>query len=227
MKILIVEDDPMVCEINKKFAKRIPFVTKIRTSNTLDKAKEILRNEDFDLILLDIYFPKGKGTELLKWIRKNELGMDVILITADKSVETVEKAFRFGTIDYLIKPFKFDRFKKAICKVKDRREKFIKEDIINQETIDNYIVSPTIKYDDSNTNYNIQKGMSTQTYQMVLKAVKREKEPFTTEYLSEKIGLARVTTRRYLEEMLKKEIISVELNYGKVGRPQRLYKIKE
>ena len=122
--MLIVEDDPMVREINEKFLEKVEGFTLQGSVNSIEKAKEAILRDKPDLILLDVFFPQGKGTDLLKWIRSENLKCDVILITADRNTDTVEEAFRYGAVDYLVKPFVFTRFKEALLHYKDRKINF-------------------------------------------------------------------------------------------------------
>lgn len=98
IQVLIVEDDPMVREINEKFLKKIEGYTVCNSVSSIEKAKASILKIRPDLILLDVFFPQGRGIDLLKWIRKEDLKCDIILITADKSMQTVEEAFRYGVV---------------------------------------------------------------------------------------------------------------------------------
>ena len=114
MNILIVEDDPMVGQINQRFAKRLPFVMDCDIAVSPDEAKKMLAQKSYELLLLDVYFPSGRGPDLLQWIRVEEIPIQVIFITADNSQETVERATHLGALDYLVKPFTFERFSSAL-----------------------------------------------------------------------------------------------------------------
>ncbi|MDZ5016622.1 response regulator, partial [Clostridium perfringens] len=114
IEVMIIEDDPMVRAINVKFLKRIEGFVLYKAVSNLTDAKKVISTKKPDLILLDVYLPKENGIDLLKWIRAQEIDIDIILITADKSIERIQEAFRYGVVDYLIKPFDFDRFKEAL-----------------------------------------------------------------------------------------------------------------
>ncbi len=92
-----------------------------------------------DLILLDVYLPNENGIDFLKWIRSQALDADVILITADKSMERIQQAFRYGVVDYLIKPFRFERFREALLQYKDRYDSFKNSEVIEQKDLDRYL----------------------------------------------------------------------------------------
>ncbi len=123
---MIVEDDPMVREINSKFLKRVEGFVLYKAVSNLYDAKKFIAMKKPDLILLDVYLPKENGIDLLKWIRKQDIDIDIILITADKSIERIQEAFRGGVVDYLIKPFNFERFKESLIQFKGRYYEFKK-----------------------------------------------------------------------------------------------------
>ena len=76
---MIVEDDPMVREINSKFLGRIEGFTLYKAVSNLHHAKKAMSIKKPDLILLDVYLPKENGIDFLKWIRGKEIDIDIIL----------------------------------------------------------------------------------------------------------------------------------------------------
>lgn len=228
IKVIIVEDDPMVREINERFLKKVEDYTLYDSVSSIEKAKESILKGKPDLILLDIFFPQGKGLELLKWIRRENIKCDVILITADKSMETVEEAFRYGAVDYLVKPFVFKRFKEAMLQYKDRKNIFKNIDNVDQEVIDKYTLGE--KKDDYEEKDDISdtKGFSQHTYEKILQGIQDMKDKtFTSQQIAKQVGVSRITARRYLDLLEKEEKLVIELEYGKVGRPKNKYRLKK
>ncbi len=226
MRILIVEDDPMVGQINSRFAGKIPFVTQVDVVTSPAEAETFLEENSCDLLLLDVYFPDGRGPELLKWIRNREIPVQVIFITADNSQETVEKAFHLGALDYLVKPFTFDRFRKAIEEARDRIAKLSGTGKFDQDRLDHFIYGEVPEERALEEPFVLDKGMSYKTYEMVRRKIEQTKGAFTADEMGEALGIARVTIRRYLDFMEKQEILEVNLQYGKIGRPQHYYRLK-
>ncbi|WP_097028409.1 response regulator [Clostridium peptidivorans] len=220
IEVMIVEDDPMVREINSKFLKRIEGFTLYKAVSNLDDAKKFISIKKPDLILLDVYLPKENGSDFLKWIRGQEIGIDIILITADKSIERIQEAFRYGVVDYLIKPFNFERFKESLIQFKSRYYQFKKNDVIEQKDLDKLISSSNV----SQIEDDLAKGLNKYTYKTIWDEIEKSNyEDFTAEDLAEKLGIARVTVRRYLEYMEKENKVGKSVEYGKVGRPQHKY----
>ena len=221
MKILIVDDDPMVAHINLKFANKAGY-DDVETASDLEGAKERIMQGDIDLVLLDVYLPTGKGTDLLKWIRQNNLNTDVILITADRSSETVEISMNYGAVDYLIKPFDFSRFQLAMDKFERKKHGFVGKKSVEQGDIDSIFFDSASRSDKGKDM--LEKGMSEKTYTTILNAIKELSAPTTAEELGDKLGISRVSVRRYLEFMEGHGILEMKLIYGKKGRPQHLFK---
>ena len=217
MTILIVEDDPMVRSINVGFIKKINAKYKIWEAADVPSAIKVLEREAIDLILLDVYLGKAKGPELLKWLRETHRKAEVILITADNSVETIEESFKFGAIDYLIKPFSFSRFEEAIAKAMVRIERLNRKATFGQADID------AMMHVGSSKDAIYEKGMNLMTYHAVEEALSNAKEPMTAQDVADMTKLARVTVRRYLEQMVQAGVASETLSYGKIGRPQKHY----
>ena len=227
IKVMIIEDDPMVRDINTKFLERVEGFQLIKAACNLTDAQSFMKIHKLDLILLDIYLPKENGIDFLKWLRTEEIEVEVILITADKTTERIQEAFRYGARDYLIKPFTLERFKESLFKFKDRYYHFKKENLIEQNELDKYILSNNeIAVDENNSNYDLAKGLNRYTYDKIWQQVKLLGDNYTTpEELGEILGIARVTCRKYLEYMNKEGKTDMLIEYGKIGRPQHKYKI--
>jgi two-component system CitB family response regulator len=223
IKVMLIEDDPMVRDINTKFVGKLSGFKVVYCTGNVEEAKEKIKELAPDLILLDIFLPKGNGLELLKWVRSKELCSDVILITADKSSGAVQEAFRYGAVDYLVKPFTFERFKEALTQFKKRYESINISDEVQQDTIDKFILNAA-KESTIKEGHILTKGLSVRTYEQILTAAENRPGVFTADELAEGLGMARVTVRRYLDHMVKENKLQLEVEYGKIGRPTHFYK---
>ncbi len=73
IKVLIVEDDPMVARFNQTYLEGVEGFDLVGTSNSIEDAKEKLKEYTVDLILLDVYMPGDQtGMDLLEQIRKEQ-----------------------------------------------------------------------------------------------------------------------------------------------------------
>jgi response regulator of citrate/malate metabolism len=226
INVMIIEDDPMVRDINSKFLKKIEDFKLVKAASNLTEAMEFMNDNKVDLLLLDIYLPKENGIEFLKKLRKEGAEVDVILITADKTSIMIQEALRYGAVDYLIKPFTLERFKEALGKYKQMYNSFSNSNTIEQKTLDKYIAGATSS-DKSNDEEDFEKGINKYTYKIIWSEMESSKDNYkTAEEISASSGVARVTVRKYLDYMEKEDKVKKIIEYGKVGRPQHKYKIK-
>ena len=112
MKCIIIEDQPPAQRVLKKYIEDIGSLNLKATFSDAIQAIEFLKSEAVDLIFLDIHLPKISGIDFLKTMPNPP---HVILTTAfsDYALESYE----FNVVDYLLKPFSFQRFVKAVSKV--------------------------------------------------------------------------------------------------------------
>ncbi|UOE95222.1 response regulator [Alkalihalobacillus sp. LMS39] len=217
INVLIVEDDPMVVEVNSGFLEKLPSFRLCGTATTAKEAHEKINDLKPNLILLDMYLPDGFGLEVIKSIRDQEMKCDVIMITAARDTETVHEVFRLGAIDYLVKPFRFERFKSAMEVYLKMWKKLNHSSTLNQADIDAFKLT-------TQADTYLPKGLSENTLRQVLLKLVEQNEPVTAEQLASILGMARVTVRRYLEYLEKTEKVQVEIQYGSVGRPSHYYR---
>lgn len=103
MKILLLEDDPILTkEISEFLRHKDLFCDHVYDGDLFLKK---IRNETYDLFLLDINVPKINGLELCKHIRQKLPNAMIIMTTAYGEIEEKSEAYQFGADDYLVKPF--------------------------------------------------------------------------------------------------------------------------
>ena len=102
MKLLLVEDDPEICGMLKKFLEKENF--EIITANDGEEACSKFRQETCDLVLLDLMIPKISGMDVMQHIRKNSV-VPLIIISAKDSETDKTLGLSLGADDYITKPF--------------------------------------------------------------------------------------------------------------------------
>ncbi len=102
IKVLLADDDPVLIRLlpQQLSSDTMEISTTVQGQAVLD----VLRKKDFDVILLDVNLPDMSGVEVLSKIRQTENAPEVIMLTADKSLETGVETMRLGAYDYLTKP---------------------------------------------------------------------------------------------------------------------------
>ena len=220
IRTLIVEDDPMVAQLNQHYLERVCGFEFVANAGTVNEAILQLAKYDIDLILLDSYMPEKNGFELLKYLRQHELNIDVIYITAARDMESIKRAIQYGVVDYLIKPFTFQRFNEALNAHRKRMNLMKESHFFDQNKLDTILLDKESKLETKE----IPKGLTKKTLRRIWDTVLViEEELFTAEEVSKLVGLSRVSIGKYLHFLEDEGILQVKIEYGQVGRPMTKY----
>ncbi|WHY55627.1 response regulator [Peribacillus simplex] len=225
--VVIVEDDDNAVNIYKQFTNQLDQFTVIATASTGKQALNILHAAQPDLILLDIFLPDMNGIDLLREIRKEYRGIDVILITAANDTETVSEAIRGGAFGYLIKPIIIDKLLATLNQYDLTRQQLHNNNLVNQDKVDTLFrtISNPNKANDIQINP-LPKGIDKHTLKMVRSKIQNVNGSLNADELGQLVGISYSTMRRYLEYLVSCDEMEVEVLYGNIGRPERKYKIK-
>ncbi|PBQ32461.1 DNA-binding response regulator [Sphingobacteriaceae bacterium] len=112
IRAIIIEDEPLAVERTKMYLEKIPFVSLVACFTKAKDALEFLGTNSIDLIFLDINLGEISGIQLLETKRPEA---EVIITTAYE--EHALKGYELNVIDYLLKPYSFERFLQAVEKV--------------------------------------------------------------------------------------------------------------
>ena len=205
-KILIIEDSKLFNNHLKKSLK--PFTKKIIQAYSFKEAENLLENENFDYIFLDLILPDGEGDELVESLPKN-IRNKTIVLTSDEDVERREYLFKLGILEY------FSKLNPINLIIND-----IKELILNLEDNKNYSI---LIVDDSNF---IRKTLKTvlepRKYKLFFAKNAQEAEKFLTEHkihlilldieLPDKNGIEFLEEIKSKEEFVNLPVISISNN---------------
>jgi len=162
MNCIIIDDDPLSCQIISEYVKKTPSLTLIDIYESSIEARNIFtKRRDIDLIFLDVQMPEMDGFEFISSL---ESPPHIIIITTNEA--HAAKAFNFNAVDFITKPVSYPRFCKAVDKIMRfsskqehsghhdaEKEIFIKKgtalvklkikDIIYIEALENYVTLNT------------------------------------------------------------------------------------
>jgi two-component system, CitB family, response regulator MalR len=216
IRVMIVEDDPMVAEFNKRYLEEVRGFDLKAIVPSVDEAIKVLDAQNIDLILLDIFMPGKLGLELLTYLRKMEKATDVIVISAASDMERIQKALRYGAFDYLIKPFEFERLQTALTAYLEKTNLIRNQQVISQKELDHQI----LHREEKSTIEILPKGLTKETLNQIFEAIKELKEiPFSTEDVVKSVQISRVSIRKYLNFLKEIGVLEVKVIYGSIGRP--------
>jgi DNA-binding LytR/AlgR family response regulator len=114
MKCIAVDDEPLALDVIDNYVSKHPDLELIARCNNAAEASEFLRTHKVDLMFLDIQMPEISGLNFIKTLENKPLFMFTTAYP-DYALE----GFELDAIDYLLKPFAYDRFEKAIDKAKE------------------------------------------------------------------------------------------------------------
>ncbi len=222
VRVMIVEDDPMVASINRRLVEKVASFKVVGVISGERDALERIRAAEPDLVLLDVFLPYGNGVKILQDLRQGELPVDVILITAANDSRTIYQCLRLGAIDYIIKPFDLERLETSLSNYRKLRSLLAGEHEVSQTDIDDIGVkessSPSEKAQ-------LPKGIHPLTLDQVTSFLIKQQQPLPSDEIAEGLSMSKITVWRYLEYLIERKMANVEQTYGSIGRPRRLYYI--
>lgn len=220
INVLIVEDDPMVAKLNERYVESIyGFNVKGILTNG-EEALTFCKHNQVDLIILDLYMPRLDGVSFLKELRKTFMMIDVILVTASTETQNIDAVLKLGAVDYLIKPFDYERLKNSLESYANRYHVLHNAETVKQEDLDQLT-----KVFKNNRGTSLAKGLHEKTLERIrLFMKKNSKNYLSSEMVAAEMTLSKVTVRRYLEYLEAIGEIKIEVAYGSVGRPSLKYK---
>ncbi len=134
MTCIIVEDELPAQNLLKNYLSKIPDMQLLATFQSAMDANNYFKSNTVDLVFLDVNLPDMSGLDFIKTVKNPPA---IIMTTAYP--EYAVSSFELDTIvDYLVKPFGFDRFLKAVNKAEDR---LIKKDVVNQTVEDSIFLN--------------------------------------------------------------------------------------
>lgn len=221
IRTLIVDDDALTLELHRTYLERIDgFTVGGECSGARAALRAVLDQpgaEPFDLVLLDITMPDGSGIDVLRTLRARAAAVDVIAITGVRDADTVRQMAALGVYHYLVKPFPFSVFRERLSTYREHREQARSTDgETTQAEIDALLGRAT-------GTIALPKGLSTATLQRV-SAELRAGGALSASEVADRLGMARVSARRYLEHLTSEGTVARGARYGARGRPETEYR---
>ncbi|WP_434992023.1 response regulator [Arthrobacter sp. Ld5] len=230
---LVVDDDREVAGIHTGFLLAHGAFDVVGAAHTGAHALELVEELQPRLVLLDIHLPDMSGIEVLRALR-NRPGepLDVVAITAARELDTVRAAVAGGVLHYLVKPFgaavlnqRLDHY------VAYRRELDAhagdSSAALDQQRIDQLLrtttgtgggVTPA-----ATTTIAPPKGLSAPTLDAVVLDLAGQGRGTSASEVAARLGMARVSARRYLEFLVARGQARIVPQYGSAGRPEKFY----
>jgi response regulator of citrate/malate metabolism len=223
--VLIVDDDFMVAKVHAGFVAALDGFEVVGTASTGTQALEDIVRLRPDLVLLDVYLPDMTGLDVLRRLRASGWPADVIVISAARDVDSIRSALHGGVLHYLVKPFDRRTFEARLHDYARMHGELAELDEAGQHDVDRMFgrarggASPAAAQ--------TPKGITPETLELVRQALDAAgADGLSATECSARTGLARVSARRYLEQLVAAQQADVRQRYGTAGRPERRFTLR-
>jgi response regulator of citrate/malate metabolism len=217
IKVLIVDDDFMVAKVHSGFVRQTPGFEVVGAAHTGAEALEEAKRLQPDLVLLDIHLPDISGLDLVRQLREVVPELDVLVISAAREVDTVRRALRGGIVHYLMKPFSADDLRERLVHYRQAYSPLASSKSTAEQADVNRVFGL------GSQARPLPKGCSAETLQLVEELLRDAGRDLSATEAADALGTSRVSARRYLEYLSEEGLVSVQLRYGGIGRPERRY----
>ena len=137
-KILIIEDEEAIRRVLNKILSEENSSYEIFQANDGASGLEMIKKEDFDLVLCDIKMPKMDGIEVLQLIKKIKPDVPIVMISGHGDLETAVSTMRYGAYDYISKPPDLNRLLNTVRNALDRKKLVLENKILKRRVSKKY-----------------------------------------------------------------------------------------
>ncbi|KTS29637.1 MULTISPECIES: response regulator [Pantoea] len=219
--VLIVEDEPELAQLHAELIGKHPELRLIGIAGSLAEARQQLAISAPQLLLLDNYLPDGKGITLIGDPLLAHANCSIIFITAASDMDTCSQAIRNGAFDYVLKPVSWKRLNRSLANFIAFADQQRTWKIVDQKNVDVLYQLQAKNYPHDNGSKGIEETTLARVQTLFTPATTRL---FSVDEVMAETGLSKTTARRYLEHCVETGFLTVEMLYGKVGHPRRMYK---
>ncbi|MFC9603148.1 response regulator [Streptomyces niveus] len=217
IRVLVVEDDPVAADAHQLYVGRVPGFAVAGVAHSRVEAGRLLERTDIDLILLDLYLPDGHGLQLLRSLRAAGHHADVIAVTSARDLTVVREGVSLGVVQYVLKPFAFATLRDRLSRYAEFRA--AAGEASGQDEVDRALGALRAPQPAS-----LPKGLSGPTLESVTRALRDERAGLTATETAARLGISRITARRYLEHLVSAGQADRSPQYGQIGRPELQYR---
>lgn len=223
-KVLVVDDDFAVAGLHRGFVESHGGFNVVGVAHDGAQALRLVEETEPDLVMLDVHLPDMSGLEVLQRLRSRPgRPVDVMAITAARELETVRTAMAGGVLHYLVKPFTAQVLRERLDDYLRHRAEISRteaaETELDQDQVDRLLATPRR----ARAAAPLPKGLSQATMEAVRQALADHPGSASAQEIGERVGVSRVSARRYLEQLVAEGRARVAPKYGTSGRPEHRY----
>lgn len=217
-QVIIIEDDPMVAQIDRQYVEMNHAFHVVRTFKSgVDAINWFsLGGRAIDLVILDYYTPGMTGLQFLDCLHEQGQSPSVIMVTSANDAHIVRELLSRGVMDYLVKPFRSERFQQALTRFIKVQKTLESGADVDQGTLDRLLAGG----EGPAGGASLEKGLNTDTLERIRSFFRLyDGQGVTSEQIAEQVGLSRITVRRYVSYLAECGEISSFVDYQTGGRP--------
>lgn len=216
-RILAVDDDRDILYTLAAIGEMAGW--KVCTSDDPARALELIKEQEFDLVIVDYHMPQMDGIALVRAIRAWDGEIPIVVLTADDRMVLAERFRQVGADDFAVKPIKAPDFISRIGlhlapspAEPARRPRSVSE---------GWFKDPG----------GLPKGLSAPTMSLIVSLLEdeslKEQSWLGTDQIAVRAGIAYQTVWRYLDVLESEDLVEVRFDYGARGRPRKRYRLRK
>lgn len=219
IRVLVVEDEPVAAQAHATYVGRVEGFVVSGTVHTARDALQHLGSSAVDLVLLDMGLPDLPGLDVVRAMRAGGHRADVVAVTSARDLEMVRAAVSLGVVQYVLKPFVFGTLRDRLEAYRAYRAEASGGAAADTQAEVDTLFSRLRPAGGSA----VPKGMTEDLLARTSVVLREAGEPCSAAELGERLGVSRVTARRYCEHLVAAGRAARGNRYAGTGRPEVTY----
>ena len=220
LRVLVVEDEQVAADAHTAYVGRVAGFEVAGTARTGQAALQVLADRAVDLVLLDMNLPDVPGLDVVRAMRAAGHRADVIAVTSARDLPTVRAAVSMGVVQYVLKPFAFAALRERLERYRDYRAQLDSAVAVStQRDVDQMLGGLR-----SGGQAHLPKGIAEDSLADVARVLRQAAAGLSASEVGERLGVSRVTARRYLEHLAEGGLVLRRSRYAGPGRPEVEYR---
>ena len=209
LRVLVIDDDFRVAGLHRDIVASRTGFTALEAVQSLGAARQAVRAQAPDLLLVDAFLPDGDGVEFVA-----AADIDAFVLSAATDATTVRRALRAGALAYLTKPFDARVLAERLDRYARMRNLLVTDRPLEQQQIDRALAIMHGGAEPATV-------ARSATEQLILEGLGDDEASAAA--IAERVGISRATAQRHLAGLASRGLVEVRLRYGTTGRPEHQY----
>lgn len=219
LQVLVVEDEPIAAQAHTLYVERVPGFAVAASVSTSRAALQALASQPVDVVLLDLNLPDRHGLDVVRAMRAAGHRADVIAVTSARELEVVRGAVSLGVVQYVLKPFVFATLRERLLAYRAYRGQLDDSTQLGTQAEVDEVFAGARGHGEAR----LPKGMGEELLARVSRVLRETDGGRSASEIGERLGVSRVTARRYAEHLCESRLVARRSRYTGAGRPEVEY----